>query len=148
MSTAATHQNDEIQVKAVIEQSAQAIRDKDVDRLMAGCARDVQTFDATPPLQRRGADSYRKSYEDWFATWDGPIGVELRELDISASDDVAFATSLNHITGKSKTGENADVWMRLTLGLRKIGGQWKATHEHVSVPFDMQTQKAALDLKP
>jgi hypothetical protein len=32
--------------------------------------------------------------------------------------------------------------------LRKIDGQWKVVHEHVSVPFDMETGKAMLDLKP
>lgn len=27
-------------------------------------------------------------------------------------------------------------------------GRWKVVHEHVSMPFDMETGKAMLDLKP
>ena len=89
-----------------------------------------------------------KNFEDWFGSWEGPIGIEVTDLNISASGDVAFASSLNHVTGKPREGDEIDIWMRITLGLRKIGGEWKATHEHVSVPFDMQTQRAAIDLRP
>ncbi|MCY1428568.1 hypothetical protein D9M71_444580 [compost metagenome] len=32
--------------------------------------------------------------------------------------------------------------------LRKIGGTWMVTHEHLSVPINMETYQAALDLKP
>jgi ketosteroid isomerase-like protein len=31
---------------------------------------------------------------------------------------------------------------------RKIGGQWRVVHEHVSVPTNLETGKAALDLAP
>jgi PhnB protein len=62
-------------------------------------------------------------------------------------DDVAFCHSLNRISG-TKT-EKSDIWFRHTLGFRKIGGEWKITHEHESVPFYMDgSYKAAVDLKP
>jgi ketosteroid isomerase-like protein len=35
-----------------------------------------------------------------------------------------------------------------TVCLRKIGGKWTVTHEHNSVPFDPETGKPSLDLKP
>jgi hypothetical protein len=35
-----------------------------------------------------------------------------------------------------------------TNAVRKIGGQWKVTHEHLSVPYEMETGKASFDLKP
>jgi hypothetical protein len=39
--------------------------------------------------------------------------------------------------------------VRATIGFAKISGTWKATHEHVSVPFYMDgSNKAAIDLKP
>jgi ketosteroid isomerase-like protein len=42
-----------------------------------------------------------------------------------------------------------DLWFRLTLGLRSIGGRWKLLHEHESVPFYMDgSYKAAVDLRP
>jgi ketosteroid isomerase-like protein len=45
-------------------------------------------------------------------------------------------------------GEINDVWVRATVCFRKIDGHWKVTHEHMSVPYDMETSKASVDLKP
>jgi ketosteroid isomerase-like protein len=102
-----------------------------------------------PPLLFRGANAYRKNWEEWFATWEGPIGYEIRDLGITMGDDVAFSHSLNRIYGKRTNGEDTDVWVRVTDGFRKIDGKWLITHEHVSVPFYMDgSYKAAVDLKP
>jgi ketosteroid isomerase-like protein len=37
---------------------------------------------------------------------------------------------------------------RKTVCFCKIDGRWKVTHEHISLPFDMETFKASVDLKP
>jgi len=48
-----------------------------------------------------------------------------------------------------RTGEETDVWVRATVGYRKIDGKWRVAHEHASVPFYMGGgDKAAVDLKP
>jgi len=40
-------------------------------------------------------------------------------------------------------------WMRETLCLERIGGDWKIVHEHTSVPFYMDsTLRPAFDLEP
>jgi len=49
---------------------------------------------------------------------------------------------------KKRKWEKTDVWVRATVCFRKIDGQWKVTHEHISVPFDMETFKASVHLKP
>jgi ketosteroid isomerase-like protein len=62
---------------------------------------------------------------------------------------VAFCHSLNRISGARTDGTETDVWVRATVCVRKIGGKWTITHEHVSVPFEMRPPfKALLDLKP
>jgi ketosteroid isomerase-like protein len=33
--------------------------------------------------------------------------------------------------------------MRATACFRKIGGRWRVVHEHVSLPFDPETEKVA-----
>ena len=56
-----------------------------------------------------------------------------------------------HADIRSRTrmdGEINDVWVRATVCFRKIDGHWKVTHEHMSVPYDMETSKASVDLKP
>ena len=47
-----------------------------------------------------------------------------------ASDDVAFASCLIHCDGTSA----GPLDLRLTVGLRKIDGDWTVIHEHHSVP--------------
>jgi PhnB protein len=42
-----------------------------------------------------------------------------------------------------------DIWIRATVCLRRIEGEWKIAHEHTSVPFYMDgSARAAVDLKP
>ena len=62
---------------------------------------------------------------------------ELRDLDVTCGDDLAYTHSLNHLTGKRTDGETTDVWFRATVCLRKIDGEWMVAHEHTSVPFYM-----------
>ena len=140
---------DEAQIRQLIDGWAKALRAKDVNGVMFGYASDVLTFDIVPPLQYLGTDAYRKNYEEWFASWQGPIGYEISDLGITAGDGVAFSHSLNRISGKRTNGEDTDVWVRATACYRKMNGKWKVTHEHISVPFYMDgSNRAAVDLKP
>jgi PhnB protein len=85
----------------------------------------------------------------WFDTWDGPIAWAMTDTHVEVDGALAFARGLGHMTGTKKDGEKADVWVRVTVILRRIGGAWKITHEHTSVPFHMDGSfKAAVDLKP
>ena len=87
--------------------------------------------------------------ESWFSSWRGPLGYELRDLRVSAGDELAFCHGFVRISGTKVDGEHADVWARQTLGRRKIDGARKITHEHTSVPFYMNGSfKAAVDLAP
>jgi len=131
-----------------IDSWLQALRNKDVDALMAHYAPDLLVYNLAPPMRSQGHAIPRQAWKDWFASFDGPIGYELRDLRISHSYDVAFTTSVNHIWGLRKDGEGVEMWIRVTVGLCKIDGQWMATHEHVSVPFDMNTTKALFDQAP
>jgi uncharacterized protein (TIGR02246 family) len=140
---------EEAEISQLVEACIGAIRAKDVDGLLSNYASDVRSFDLAPPLQTRGTDIYRKSLAEWFASFRGPIGYEVRELSISAAEDVAFCHSLNRITGARTSGEDTDVWVRATFGCRKTSGRWLITHDHLSVPFEMEPPfKASLDLAP
>lgn len=137
------------EIRALIADWARAIRAKDVDAVMRHYAADVVAFDLAPPLQYAGADALRASLAAWFPTFRGPLGYDVRELDVTAGADVAFCRSLNRISGMRADGAATDVWVRATIGLRRIDGTWKVTHEHASVPFYMDgSHRAAVDLQP
>lgn len=127
---------------------AQALRAKDINALMPHYAPDMVTFDLRPPLHLQSADAYRKNFEAWFASVQGPIDYEIRDLLIKMNDGVAFCHSLNHVKSTRTTGEKADYWVRVTTGFERINGQWMITHEHVSMPIYMETMQAAFDLRP
>jgi uncharacterized protein (TIGR02246 family) len=138
----------ERQIRALMENLATSIRAKEVDALMAHYAPDVLAFDLLPPLQYQGADAIRKRVSEWFSSFQGSIGFEMRNLRITVGDDVAFCHSLNGASGTSKGGAKVDMWWRATNCFRKIDGTWLVTHGHSSEPFDMKSGKALLDLRP
>jgi PhnB protein len=137
----------EAEIKAVIDDRADAIRAKDARRVVSHGTADFVQFSLAPPLVSDAADA--KGLAAWFATWRGPLGYSVRDLRITAGDDVAFAHSLNRLSGTKGDGEVAVVWFRHTVGFRKVAGAWKIAHEHESVPFYMDgSYKAAVDLEP
>ena len=141
--------NDQARIRQLLDNWVEALHSKNVDAVMSHYAPDIVAFDLAPPLQYKGADIYRQNLEAWFPTFRGPIGYEIRNLSIAASDDVAFCHSFNRITGTRTDTEKTDVWVRATFCCRKIDGTWKIVHEHQSVPFYMDgTYRAAVDLTP
>ncbi|MFL5335470.1 MAG: YybH family protein, partial [Geminicoccaceae bacterium] len=125
----------------------EALRTKDAEALAADYATRLVSYDRAPPLATRGID--RLALERWLAGWDGPVNGEMRELRIDVSGDVAFSASLNRMYARAKRGKDMDLWVRATLGFRKIEGRWRIVHEHISVPFYMDgSERAALDLQP
>ena len=127
----------EAPIRERIETLAQAIRDKNVDALMTHYAPDVYVFDVLPPLEVDGTDEYRKNYERWFASMQGPIDYEMNDLHISMSESHAFCFCLGHVKGMRPGGEKVDYWVRVTSCLQKANGQWLVGHEHVSKPVMM-----------
>jgi uncharacterized protein (TIGR02246 family) len=148
MSARNAKETHEAQIRQLVNEWTEALRNKDVDMLVSRYARDISFFGIAPPLHLKGADSYRKNLEGWVLSFKGPIGYEVRDLKVTAGDDVAFCQSLNHLTGTRTNGEETDSWLRVTVCFQKINGEWMVTHEHVSVPFYMDSGKAAIDLKP
>jgi uncharacterized protein (TIGR02246 family) len=149
MTPGNSRHDDEAKVRAVIDSWAKAIAAKDVDAVMSHFATDIVTFDLAPPLECAGADALKKSLQAWFPSFQGPIGYEISGLSITTGDDVAFCRSLNRISGTRTDGEETDVWVRATVGLRKVDGKWLIAHVHESVPFYMDgSYRAAVDLKP
>jgi ketosteroid isomerase-like protein len=77
-----------------------------------------------------------------------PLGYEVRDVQVSAGEEVAFSHSMNHVQANTNDGKSLDKWWRATLCYRRQGNDWLVTHSHTSVPFDMTTGAASLDLKP
>lgn len=137
-------------VQQLLDQWKNAFEAKDVNGVMAMYApgASLTAYDVVPPLQFKGADAYRKDYSEFFAQFDGPLHLEFRDTHFEASSALAVTYGIEHITGTLKGGQRVDMWIRYTSVFKHIKGHWFDIHDHVSVPADLNTGKAALDLKP
>jgi ketosteroid isomerase-like protein len=126
----------ERQIRTLIEAWADAVRRHDLAGILAHHEEDIVMFDLPPPLQSRGMDEYRKTWGLFFRYHKPSQAFEIEELLITAGADVAFAVAIMRCGSGTFSGppEPGGFPFRLTVGLRKIGGDWRITHEHHSVP--------------
>jgi len=61
---------------------------------------------------------------------------------------IAAAWMLIRASGTLSGGAKVDYWIRVTNAFRRSGAEWKITHEHVSLPVNMQNGQADLKAKP
>jgi PhnB protein len=79
---------DEAQIRKVIDDWAYALRNKDADGVLSRCAPSLTHFSLAPPLLPARSDA--KDLKAWFANWQGSIGYEIRDLNITVGGDVAL----------------------------------------------------------
>jgi ketosteroid isomerase-like protein len=116
-------------VRTMVENWAAAVRAKDIAGALAHHAEDIVMFDVPMPLQARGMEDYKKTWELFFANNPGgPGSFDVTELNVSASETVAYCHALVKIFRST---------VRLTMGLRKEQGQWLIAHEHQSYPIEL-----------
>lgn len=135
-------------VMAVLDNRVEAVRAKDIDRLMSLYSPDIVYFDIIPPHQFTGADDVRRNFLRWFDEYQGDIGLETHDLHVAAGEDVAFAHMIHPDSGTRRNGRDITVWVRSTVCLQRIDGQWLITHEHISFPINPENWSAIVDTTP
>jgi len=139
--------DDEAAIRAVFERVGRAHRSKDAAAIVAPYAADAAIFDLAPPLSHRGID--RQGVQAWLDTWEGPIDLETRDLDITVDGNLAVCHGFSRLSGTKSGNGPVSIWLRATVSLRRTEGVWRIVHEHTSVPFYMDGSfRAAVDLKP
>ena len=117
-----------------IDALAQAIRAKSLDQLLTFYDRDVEVFDVRASLNVPGAAAYRNNLEQWFESFEGPLGFELHNLRIAAGEGAGFCHYLALVTGARPGGRRSGYWVRGTTCFERREGEWLVTHEHISMP--------------
>ena len=136
------------EIRGWIDKWRKAVSAKDVDRVMELYTDDVVAYDVVPPLQYVGKAAYRADYQQFFSQFESDLHVETRDLHVGANGELAYATGLQMISGTLKHGGKSGAWVRFTSLYRKVDGKWLDFHDHVSVPADIESGKAMLELKP
>ena len=134
MSASSTRTVNEAAIRELVESWARAVRVKDLDGILANHSTDILMFDVPPPLQSKGIEAYKKTWELFFSWSNDPVVFDIKDMNIIAGSDVAFVAALVRCAGTEKNGERIELEFRLTIGLRRIGDQWIVLHEHHSIP--------------
>jgi ketosteroid isomerase-like protein len=126
----------EVEIRALIESWAEAVRGHDLPRILAHHDDDIVMFDVPPPLQSRGLTEYKATWDLFFKYHQPGQAFDLEELQICAGDTIAFAVAIMRCGSTTVSDPLAPdgFQFRLTIGLRKIGSAWRVLHEHHSVP--------------
>ena len=137
-------------ISELLHQKADAIGAKDPKGMTSGYAAGAVIFSLAPPLRQPGDARDPQPMEHWLATFEGPMNLEIRDLEIVEEGDLAYATSIDGLSATPKgSTESFTLWYRSTLGLRRIDDRWRIVHEHESVPFEMDgSMRASVDLRP
>lgn len=127
--------SDEDAIRALLERRTEALARRDAAAANAMLDRRMVAFEVAGPLQVPAADATDNALtQAWLDSFEEGPSVLLEELSIHEDGTVAFCHSLNRLEGRRTDGQEVDVTMRSTLGLRKIDGEWKIIHGHTSLP--------------
>src|SRR6266540_2814649 len=104
MTARSNTKTDETAIRNLVENWARAVRTKNLDGILANHSPDILMFDVPPPVQSKGIDAYKTTW-DLFFSWSRDFGVfDISEMNITAGNDVAFATALMRCAGAEANG--------------------------------------------
>lgn len=126
--------DDQIAIRTLIEEWSAAVRRKDYQGVLKRHANDILMFDVPGPFQSEGIEAYRKTWDLFFGWMSQAPKFDVSDIRITAGADVAFVTAHGTCFGPDESDEPAELDFRLTMGLRKVRGEWIVAHEHHSVP--------------
>jgi len=113
---------DESTIRALIERWANAAHEGDLEAVLAHHDAELVMYDVPPPEDGvRGLAAYRETWPAFFQ-WQQNATFDLLSLDVVAGQEVAFAYGLLRCGTPEEFQAIPDRRLRLTVGLRKIGG--------------------------
>jgi uncharacterized protein (TIGR02246 family) len=125
---------DETEILALIERWALAVRNEDRAAIREDHDSEMLMFDVPPPFLSRGLDAYMATWALFFSSVEKPVKFDFHDIEITAGEDVAFATAVGSCVNIDSKDNREPLEFRLTMGLRKIDGRWRIMHEHHSLP--------------
>jgi ketosteroid isomerase-like protein len=126
--------NDEALIRGLIGKWAKAVREEDRTAIRADHDSNILMFDVPPPFLSRGLDAYMATWELFFSSTEKPLTFDFSDVQITCGQEVAFATAIGRCVNIDANGKREPLEFRLTMGLRKIDGEWRVMHEHHSLP--------------
>jgi uncharacterized protein (TIGR02246 family) len=134
---------DEAEIRGLIAQWSKSIEARDAAGAVEAYTPESVLYDAIPPARTVGADAIRALWEQAFRYFPETFRSEHRDLNVAVDGDVAFVHGMHHFIPEPADHPCGSTWMRVTACYRRVDGEWRVAHEHVSIPFDPMTGKAS-----
>ncbi len=139
---------DEAAIRGLVDAWSRALEARDVDGLMAHYAPDAVIYDCVSYAVRMDREGLRRTWEACLPHFPERFRSEHRDLVVEVGGDIAFLHGMHHMVPEEPSHPIGMTWMRVSACYRRVGGQWLAVHEHVSVPFDPMTGKVVFITDP
>lgn len=140
--TAARRKQDEAEIRALIADWSRAVEAKNARAIVAAYTDETVLYDAIPPAKTVGATAIGQLWTQCFPYFPARFRSEHKDMTVEVDGDIAFAHGLHRFVPEPADHPSGATWMRVTVCYKRIDGQWRVAHEHVSVPFDPMTGKA------
>jgi ketosteroid isomerase-like protein/uncharacterized protein YndB with AHSA1/START domain len=142
------HMSDEEEIRELFVQWWRDAAAKDLDAVMRPIAPDVHAYEHEAPLQYQGQAALRETCRQGFEKAQGDFTWDIPDLQILVRGDLAVTWGLNRMRAQVPGQPVHESWSRGTRVFRKLHGQWKLVHQHVSFPFDPDSGLSRMDLRP
>ena len=108
------------QIRALIEAWADAVRRHDMPSILAHHEQNIVMFDLPPPLQSKGMEEYKRTWDLFFNSHKPSQAFDIEELNIAVGDDIAFAFGIMRC-GAGSTPR----WISVPTDHRIAEGRWR-----------------------
>jgi uncharacterized protein (TIGR02246 family) len=118
------------QIRALDAELTEAARERDVDRMTACYAPDVEAI--VGGRAHSGIDAHRKAVEKIFACAAGPVTRKVTDFRVHVDENTAFGHALVRMRATGPSAAPIDGLWHVSTGYRNAGLRWLIAHEHVS----------------
>jgi len=139
---------EENKIREFVHRETALIQNKDIDGLIPLFSGETLSFDVVDPLEYKGRNEIIERMKSWFSSFDGSIGINIHDLNVAASGNLAFSYCLRHVDATKSDGSKLQMWWRETTCYRKLKEGWVIVHRHSSVPFNPENGTASTTLEP
>lgn len=139
-------------VQEALERYQEAVNEQDVEKLLSAYSSDFHIYDCWGSWECKGKNAWSDSVKEWFSSLKEE-GVKVQavfnDLVIEEGENTAFShCALTFEAYNIKKEEKLrQITNRFTFCLKKANGSWSITHEHSSLPIDMQNGKGLFNLR-
>lgn len=139
-------------VTGVFSLYKEATHEKNVEKFLSFHAEDVHLYDCWGSWEITGMSNWSEVVKEWFSELNDAgeyLQVEFYHTKVEESDTVAFVHSdvLFAAYNEQSREKLRQITNRFTFGMRKTGEYWYITHQHSSLPIDIQNGKGMFNLK-